>query len=84
MVKLNVNCVVEDILRSVCADTPRRWSSMLPVVEFALNSSVHAFTDDSPFCEQSHVRSYKKVQGLVEERLPIGLLMSALRLLRNR
>ena len=34
-----VNRVVEDILRRVCTDTPRRWSSMLPVVDFALNNS---------------------------------------------
>ena len=27
-----VDRVVEDILRSVCAAKPRRWSSMLPVV----------------------------------------------------
>ena len=27
-----VNRVIGDILRSVCADSPRRWSSMLPVV----------------------------------------------------
>ena len=39
-----VNRVIGDILRSVCADTPRRWSSMLPVVEFALNNAVHAST----------------------------------------
>ena len=30
-----VNRVIGDILRSVCAETPKRWSSMLPVVEFA-------------------------------------------------
>ena len=30
-----VNCVINAILRSICADTPKRWSSMLPVVEFA-------------------------------------------------
>ena len=31
-----VNRVINDILRSVCADTPKRWSSMLPVVEFCV------------------------------------------------
>ena len=44
-----VNCVVKYILRSVCADTPKRWSSMLLVVEFALNNSVHASTGCTPF-----------------------------------
>ena len=31
-----VNYVVGDILRSICADTPKRWSCMLPVVEFCV------------------------------------------------
>ena len=44
-----VNRVIHDILRSVCADTLKRWSSMLPVVEFALNSAVHASTGYTPF-----------------------------------
>uniref|UniRef100_A0AAV1V535 Integrase catalytic domain-containing protein n=1 Tax=Peronospora matthiolae TaxID=2874970 RepID=A0AAV1V535_9STRA len=44
-----VNRVINDILRSICADKPRRWSSMLPVVEFALNNAVHASTGFTPF-----------------------------------
>ena len=44
-----VNRVVKDILRSVCVETPKRWSSMLPVVEFALNNSVHASTGYTSF-----------------------------------
>ena len=35
---------VKCILRSVCADTPKLWSSILPVVELALKSYVHAST----------------------------------------
>ena len=58
-----VNRVVEDILRSVCAETPRRWSSMLPVVEFALNNSVHASTGYTPFY----------VNGLTHPRVPLTL-----------
>ena len=58
-----VNRVVEDILRSVCAETPRRWSSMLPVVEFALNNSVHASTGYTPFY----------VNGLTHPRAPLTL-----------
>ena len=58
-----VNRVVEDILRSVCADTPKRWSSMLSVVEFALNNSVHASTDYTPFY----------VKGLTHPRVPLTL-----------
>ncbi|CAI5721263.1 unnamed protein product [Peronospora effusa] len=58
-----VNSVVEDILRSVCAETPKRWSAMLPVVEFALNNSVHASTGYTPF----------DVNGLTHPRVPLTL-----------
>ena len=58
-----VNRVVEDILRSVCAETPRRWSSLLPVVEFSLNNSVHASTGYTPFY----------VNGLTHLRVPLTL-----------
>ncbi|KAG3136055.1 hypothetical protein PI126_g17987 [Phytophthora idaei] len=44
-----VNRVVEDILRSVCAEAPRRWSEVLPLVDFALNNAVHASTGFTPF-----------------------------------
>ncbi|GMF19394.1 unnamed protein product [Phytophthora lilii] len=30
-----VNRVVEDVLRSVCAEMPKRWSALLPVIDFA-------------------------------------------------
>ena len=29
-----VNCVIGDVLCSVCSESPQTWSSMLPVVEF--------------------------------------------------
>ncbi|GMF39394.1 unnamed protein product [Phytophthora fragariaefolia] len=44
-----VNRVVENVLRSICAETPKRWSSMLPLVEFALNNAVHASNGYTPF-----------------------------------
>ncbi|GMF52190.1 unnamed protein product [Phytophthora fragariaefolia] len=44
-----VNRVVEDVLRSICAETPKRWSATLPLVEFALNNAVHASTGYTPF-----------------------------------
>ena len=44
-----VNCVVDDILRSVCADTLKRWSFMFPVVIFALSNFMHASTGYTPF-----------------------------------
>lgn len=44
-----VNCVVEAIIGSVCAITPGRWSSMLPVFVLALNNAVHASKGDTPF-----------------------------------
>ena len=58
-----VNRVIGDILRSVCAETPKRWSSMLPVVEFALNNAVHASTGYTPFY----------VNGLTHPRVPLTL-----------
>uniref|UniRef100_H3H7S3 Reverse transcriptase domain-containing protein n=1 Tax=Phytophthora ramorum TaxID=164328 RepID=H3H7S3_PHYRM len=44
-----VNRVLEDTLRSVCAESPGTWSASLPMVEFALNNAVHASTGFSPF-----------------------------------
>jgi hypothetical protein len=58
-----VNLVVEDILRSICAETPKRWSAMLPLVEFALNNAVHASTGCPPFY----------VNGLTHPRVPLTL-----------
>ena len=40
-----------------------RWSTMLPVVEFALNKAVHASTDYTPFY----------VNGLTHPRVPLKL-----------
>ncbi|KAE9028547.1 hypothetical protein PR001_g11707 [Phytophthora rubi] len=44
-----VNRVLEDILRSVCAAEPTKWSTLLPQVEFALNNAVHSSTGFTPF-----------------------------------
>ncbi|POM61183.1 reverse transcriptase [Phytophthora palmivora] len=44
-----VNRVLEDTLRSICAETPRSWLDQLPMVEFALNDAVHASTGFTPF-----------------------------------
>ena len=63
-----VNRVVEDILRSVFAETPKRWSSMLPVVEFSLNNSAHASTGYTPFY----------VNGLTHPRVSLTLPPSGL------
>ncbi|POM71564.1 Pol protein [Phytophthora palmivora] len=38
----HVNRVLEDTLRSICAEAPQSWSDQLPMVEFAFN--VHAST----------------------------------------
>ncbi|POM80133.1 Pol protein [Phytophthora palmivora] len=65
--KLAYECIsstyfsLEDILRSVCAETPKRWSAMLPVVEFAMNNAVHASTGFTPFY----------VNGLTHPRVPL-------------
>ncbi|POM65944.1 Hypothetical protein PHPALM_18270 [Phytophthora palmivora] len=45
----SVNRVLEDTLRSICAEAPRSWSDQLPIVEFALNHAVHASTGFTPF-----------------------------------
>ena len=55
------NRVVEDFLRSVCAETPKRWSESLPLVEFAMNNAVHASTGFTPFY----------VNGLADPRVPL-------------
>ena len=44
-----VNRVVEDILRAHCAEYPRSWSALLPMVEFAVKNSVHASHGETPF-----------------------------------
>ncbi|POM69240.1 Pol protein [Phytophthora palmivora] len=44
-----VNRVLEDTLRSICAERPRSWSDQLSMIEFALNNAVHASTRFTPF-----------------------------------
>ena len=61
MVKLRV--LIASLMRSVCADTPERWSSMLPVLEFALHTAVHVSTGYTPF----------NVNGLTHPRVPLTL-----------
>jgi hypothetical protein len=58
-----VNRVVEDILRIISAETPKCWSAMLPLVEFALNNAVHVSTGCTPFY----------VNGLTHPRVPLTL-----------
>ncbi|KAG2762011.1 hypothetical protein PC129_g17766 [Phytophthora cactorum] len=55
------NRVVENTLRSMCAEASRRWSEVLPLVELALNNAVHASTGFTPFY----------VNGLVNPRVPL-------------
>ncbi|KAE9182864.1 hypothetical protein PF004_g24118 [Phytophthora fragariae] len=58
-----VNRVLEEILRSVCAAEPTKWSALLPQVEFALNNAVHSSTGFTPFY----------VNGLRHPRTPLTL-----------
>ncbi|KAE8962646.1 hypothetical protein PF011_g29307 [Phytophthora fragariae] len=58
-----VNRVLEDILRSVCAAEPTKWSVLLPQVEFTLNNAVHSSTGFTPFY----------VSGLRHPRTPLTL-----------
>ena len=62
-----VNRSVEDILRSVCAEHPTEWSSMLPFVEFAINNSVHASTGETPFF----------LNGLRHPRTPVSFVSAS-------
>jgi hypothetical protein len=59
-----VNRVLEDILRSICAEHPREWSSKLPFVEFAINNSVHSSTGVTPFF----------LNGLRHPRTPVSFI----------
>ncbi|GMF32039.1 unnamed protein product [Phytophthora fragariaefolia] len=58
-----VNRVLEDVLRSVCAAEPTKWSTLLPQVEFALNNAVHSSTAFTSFY----------VNGLRHPRTPLTL-----------
>ncbi|KAE9010328.1 hypothetical protein PR001_g15120 [Phytophthora rubi] len=58
-----VNRVLEDILRSVCAAEPTKWSTLLLQVEFAHNNAVHSSTGFTPFY----------VNGLRHPRTPLTL-----------
>ena len=58
-----VNRVLGYVLRSVRAETSRRWISMLPIVEFAMNNAVHALT----------VYTSLYVTGLKHTRVPLTL-----------
>ncbi|KAE9036375.1 hypothetical protein PR003_g4851 [Phytophthora rubi] len=58
-----VNRILEDILRSICAAEPTKWSTLLPQVEFALNNAVHSSTGFTPFY----------VNGLRHPRTPLTL-----------
>ncbi|GMF50658.1 unnamed protein product [Phytophthora fragariaefolia] len=62
-----VNRVLEDVLRSVCAAEPTKWSTLLPQVEFALNNAVHSSTGFTPFY----------VNGLRHPRTPLTLLSAS-------
>ncbi|GMF46722.1 unnamed protein product [Phytophthora fragariaefolia] len=56
-----VNRVVENGLRIICAETPKRWSAMLPLVAFALNNAVRVSTHYTPLY----------VNGLSHPRVPL-------------
>ncbi|GMF56544.1 unnamed protein product [Phytophthora fragariaefolia] len=58
-----VNRALEDVLRSVCAAEPTKWSTLLPQVVFALNNAVHSSTGFTPFY----------VNGLRHPRTPLTL-----------
>jgi RNase H-like domain found in reverse transcriptase/Reverse transcriptase (RNA-dependent DNA polymerase)/Integrase zinc binding domain/Chromo (CHRromatin Organisation MOdifier) domain/Retroviral aspartyl protease len=50
-----VNRVLVDMLKSFCSSDPKNWSRALPMLEFAMNNSVHSSTGFTPFY-MNHVR----------------------------
>ena len=44
-----VNRMIEDTLRSIATTYPKKWSSMLALVEFDINSAVHSSQVSDPF-----------------------------------
>ncbi|GMF25862.1 unnamed protein product [Phytophthora fragariaefolia] len=62
-----VNGVLEDVLRSVCAAEPIKWSTPFPQVGFALNNAVHSSSGFTPFY----------VNGLWHPRTPLTLLSAS-------
>ena len=44
-----VNQEVETYLRLFCQGQPNKWSSLIPMAEFAHNSATHSSTQQSPF-----------------------------------
>ncbi|POM81196.1 Pol protein [Phytophthora palmivora] len=58
-----VNRVLEDTLRSICAEAPRSWSDELPMVEFELSNAVHELAGFNPFY----------LNGLRQPQVPLTL-----------
>ena len=85
-----VNHVIGDVLLSVCAESTKTWSMMLPVFEFALNNAVHTSNCFAPF--NMYSLTYPRVpltiplrvSGLAGNRLLTTLLVPALTLCRNK
>lgn len=61
-----VNRVLEDMLRHYVDPSQGNWDSLLPLVEFAINDSVHESVQSTPF-----VLNYGK-----RPRLPVDLVLS--------
>ena len=85
-----LNRVIGDVLRGVCAESPKSWSSLLPVIEFTLNNAVHASTGFTHFYVNSlthtavRSRYHSVVLSLVGDSLLTSLLKSALPRCKNK
>ena len=63
-----VNRVVKYILRSVCADAPKRWSFLLPVVEFG-GPRLMPFQLTSTLCRRSvgnQTAQHRAIQAMID------------------
>ncbi|POM72348.1 Pol protein [Phytophthora palmivora] len=57
-----VNRVLEDTLRSICAEAPRSWSDQFPMVEFALNNAGY----DTPRCPDASIEAFSSQVSEIE------------------
>ena len=54
---IRLYCIIEDIVRNICADTSKRCRPLLPVVGFAINWYLHAFSGNKRFYKKGSTRS---------------------------
>ena len=85
-----VNRVIKNVLCSVCVESRKRWSSMLSVVEFALNNAVYVSTGYTSLYVNGFTHPHVPLtqplrgSGLTQPLRGSGLLISALLPFENK